>query len=70
MQAIADGKPLFQAMFSDRGDDPVTQTVASLWTPSSADQQSARPGAARNGRGLDLFTDSATNARGIFSGKA
>ncbi len=70
MQAIADAKPLFQAMFSDRGDDPVTQTVASLWTPSSADQQSARPGAARNGRGLDLFTDSATNARGIFSGKA
>lgn len=70
MQAIADAKPLFQAMFSDRGEDPVTQTVASLWTPSSADQPGQRPGAARNGRGLDLFTDSATNARGIFSGKA
>lgn len=70
MRAIADSRPLFQAMFSDRGDDPVTQTVASLWTPSADDQPSARPSASRNGRGLDLFTDGATNARGIFNGKA
>ena len=70
MQAITDSRPLFQAMFSDRGDDPVTQTVASLWTPSAADQAGARSGAARAGRGLDLFTDGATNARGIFNGKA
>ncbi len=70
MQAIADSRPLFQAMFSDRGEEPVSQTVASLWTPSAADQAGANPGAARSGRGLDLFTDGATNARGIFNGKA
>ena len=70
MQAMTDSRPLFQAMFSDRGEEPVSQTVASLWTPSAADQASARSGSARAGRGLDLFTDGATNARGIFNGKA
>jgi hypothetical protein len=57
-------------MFSDRGDNPVTQTVASLWTPPVADQPDARHGATRAGRGLDLFTGGATNAREIFNGKA
>ncbi len=70
MQAMTDSRPLFQAMFSDRGEEPVSQTVASLWAPSAADQSGANSGAARSGRGLDLFTDGATNARGIFSGKA
>ena len=75
MAAIADAKPLFQAMFSDRGEEAVSQTVADLWTPSAADQPPARhgaaqQGAARQGRGLDLFTDSATNVRGLFTGKA
>ena len=70
MQAIADAKPLFQAMFSDRGEEAVSQTVADLWTPSAGDQPAARNGAARQGRGLDLFTDSATNVRGLFTGKA
>ncbi|MDO8876265.1 MAG: transglycosylase SLT domain-containing protein [Pseudolabrys sp.] len=69
MQSVTDSRPLFQAMFSDRGDDPITQTVANLWTPSAADQTGAKPGAARSGRGLDLFSDGATNARGIFHGK-
>ena len=68
--AIMDSRPLFQAMFSDRGDEAVSQTVANLWTPSAADQPAARPAAARNGRGLDLFTDGATNVRGLFNGKA
>lgn len=65
-----DSRPLFQAMFSDRGEEAVSQTVANLWTPSTADQPAARPAAARNGRGLDLFTDGATNVRGLFNGKA
>jgi hypothetical protein len=68
--APVDSRPLFQAMFSDRGEEAVSQTVANLWTPSAASEPTARPAAARNGRGLDLFTDGATNARGIFSGKA
>jgi hypothetical protein len=68
--AIMDSRPLFQAMFSDRGEEPVSQTVASLWTPPEAEAPATPPGAARKGRGLDLFTDSATNVRGIFSGKA
>lgn len=67
--AIMDSRPLFQAMFSDRGEEAVSQTVANLWTPTAAGEPAARPDA-RNGRGLDLFTDGATNVRGIFSGKA
>jgi hypothetical protein len=65
MQAIANARPLFQAMFSDRGDEAVSQTIADLWTPSAN-----RPADSRQGRGLDLFSDSATNVRGIFNGKA
>ncbi len=61
MQAIANARPLFQAMFSDRGDEAVSQTVASLWTPSAGNQQ---------GRGLDLFSDGDADVRGIFNGKA
>jgi hypothetical protein len=70
MQAIANARPLFQAMFSDRGDEAVSQTVADLWTPLPADQPGARNGDSRRGRGLDLFSDGATDVRGIFHGKA
>jgi hypothetical protein len=68
--APVDSRPLFQAMFSDRGEEAISQTVANLWTPSAAGEPAARSAATRNGRGLDLFTDGATNARGIFNGKA
>jgi hypothetical protein len=70
MQAIANARPLFQAMFSDRGDEAVSQTIADLWTPSPADQPAARNGDSRRGRGLDLFSDGATDVRGIFHSKA
>jgi Transglycosylase SLT domain len=71
MKPAHDTKPLFQAMFSDRGDDPVAQTVANLWVPPANGPASTAPAnAARPGRGLDLFTDSVTNVRGLFSGKA
>jgi hypothetical protein len=70
MQAIASARPLFQAMFSDRGDEAISQTVADLWTPGAADQSGAGSGDSRRGRGLDLFSDGATNVRSIFNGKA
>lgn len=54
-----DSRPLFQAMFNDRGGEAVTPTVANLWTPA----------ARASGRGLDLFSDGAANASGIFNGK-
>lgn len=71
---LPDTKPLFQAMFTDRARAAVTKTVASLWTPgasapsltSSAADASA---AAQQARPLDLFTDSATNVRGLFHGR-
>ncbi|MDO9411685.1 MAG: transglycosylase SLT domain-containing protein [Pseudolabrys sp.] len=59
MKPVADTRPLFQAMFNDRGGEAVSPTVASLWTP----------GARSAGRGLDLFSDGAANGRGIFNGK-
>ena len=68
---LADTKPLFQAMFTDRTRAAVTQTVSSLWAPSNAATpgnasgaiSSAPPGAAQ---ALDLFTDSQTNVRKLF----
>ena len=48
-----DQRPLFQSMFSDRGGQPVTQTVTRLWTPAGADipTQAAGPAA------VSLFSD-------------
>ena len=68
---LADTKPLFQAMFTDRARAAVTQTVSSLWAPSNAATpgnaagtiSSVPPGAAQ---ALDLFTDSQTNVRKLF----
>ena len=34
-----DPRPLFQSMFTDRGNQPVAQAVSSLWTPPDADAQ-------------------------------
>ena len=68
---VPDTKPLFQAMFTDRARRAVTVTVAGLWTPSVAPAAGAPLASARNGavRTLDLFTDSATDIRGLFQGK-
>ena len=56
--AMPDDRPLFQAMFSDRGGSPVAPTVGGLWTQA----------AGSNGL-LDLFTDSPrTGWRGMFEG--
>jgi len=60
---VPDTKPLFQAMFTDRGGQPVAPVVNSLWGGGSANGNAAQPAAAR---GLDLFSDGQTNIRGLF----
>ena len=75
-------RPLFAAMFSDAERGPVTRTVASLWSDTDAGDtgpaalsapgvvpQSSTAGAGQRARGLDLFTDSAANIRGLFTGR-
>ena len=47
-----DARPLFQSMFTDRGNRAVTQTVSNLWTPAKPDAP-----AAANRRMLNLFSD-------------
>jgi len=83
MPPLLEIRPLFQSMFSDPARAAVTQRVASLWTPTSASAASTYSAAAshsataqgqaqratQTGRGLDLFTDSATDVRGIFHGR-
>jgi Transglycosylase SLT domain len=72
MPALPDSKPLFQAMFTDRA-QAVTKTVASLWSTGETSAASATsiatPAAGQPVRALDLFTDTPTNARGIFHGR-
>jgi hypothetical protein len=53
-----DTRPLFQAMFTDRGGQAVAPVVSSLWGSGNT--------AAASDRGLDLFTDGQTNIRGLF----
>jgi hypothetical protein len=48
-----DARPLFQSMFTDRGNRAVTQAVTNLWTPAGADT----PAASNQPRPLNLFTD-------------
>lgn len=48
-----EGRPLFQAMFTSRGNDPVAPAVRDLWTPASA------PPAPRTPNDFNLFTDPA-----------
>jgi len=61
---IADTKPLFQAMFTDRGGQPVAPVVNSLWGGAGADGANGAKTTAE--RGLDLFSDGQTNIRGLF----
>jgi len=56
--AMPDDRPLFQAMFSDRGASPVAPAVGGLWKQAAGD----------NGL-LDLFTDGPRSGwRGMFEG--
>jgi hypothetical protein len=58
-------RPLFQTMFTDRGNRPVTQTVSNLWTPAKTDA----PAAAEPSRLLNLFTDAPPAPRKAPGGK-
>lgn len=57
---VADTRPLFQAMFTDRVGQAVAPVVNSLWGGSNASPSPT------SSRGLDLFTDGQTNVRGLF----
>jgi hypothetical protein len=61
----ADNRPLFQSMFTDRTRKGVTQTVSSLWTPTSD-----TPASAAGARPLDLFTDIRPDTRKPAGGKS
>ncbi len=66
-------RPLFAAMFSDGERGPVSRTVTSLWSDTDATAgaalPSANPAGAQPFGTRDLFTDSAANARGLFTGR-
>jgi hypothetical protein len=57
--STGDGRPLFQAMFTDRGASPVSPAVGNLWSNGSASNAA-----------LDLFTDGSRSGgwRGMFEG--
>jgi len=57
---VADTRPLFQAMFTDRVGQAVAPVVNSLWGGGNASPSPT------SSRGLDLFTDGQTNVRGLF----
>jgi Transglycosylase SLT domain len=61
----ADSQPLFQSMFTDRTRKAVTQTVSSLWAPSSK-----TPAPADAQRPLDLFTDIRPESRRLLGEKS
>jgi Transglycosylase SLT domain len=65
--AAAPAQPLFQSMFTDRPNLPVTRTVSSLWTPAGPmpSAPSTPPVQA-----LDLFTDIKPGARKLLGGGA
>lgn len=65
-----DTRPLFQAMFTDRIGVPVDRTVTSLWTPSKGAAPGASGSANAPVRPLDLFRDTASDARALFGGKS
>jgi len=56
--AAQDSRPLFQSMFTDRGSSAVAPAVVNLWTQGGTGETAHR--------GLDLFTDSKPNLRGMF----
>ena len=61
---VADGKPLFQAMFTDAPRHGVSQAVNSLWGAAKAEPQPAQPSAL-----YDLFKDATPPLRRSQGGK-
>lgn len=56
-RVIEDNKPLFQAMFTTRGDQPVAPVVRDLWTPVK------RSSAVQTVNNFNLFSDPAQTSR-------
>lgn len=61
-RTVADARPLFESIFTDRVGVAVSPAVSSLWAPTAASSTGA-PAAAP---ALDLFTDGKPNLRGMF----
>ncbi|HEY6024710.1 MAG TPA: transglycosylase SLT domain-containing protein [Pseudolabrys sp.] len=56
----------FESMFTDRVRQPLTQTVSTLWGPTTA----GTPSSAQTAQVFDLFTDTKPNASKLFGDKA
>jgi hypothetical protein len=63
-RVIEEAKPLFQAMFHSRGDEPVGAVVRDLWTPVRA------PAAVQTANSFNLFADTAQTAADAASTSA
>jgi hypothetical protein len=59
-----EARPLFQSMFSDRGNRAVAQTVSNLWAQSQSEAQPPAPSLM-----LNLFTDAPASPRKPSGGK-
>lgn len=62
-RVIEEAKPLFQAMFHSRGDEPVAPAVRDLWTPARA------PAPVQTVNSFNLFTDTPDPAASAASAK-
>ncbi len=60
-----EARPLFQSMFSDRGNRAVTQTVSNLWAPAGSDASAATERTLMH----NLFSDPPTASRKPSGGK-
>ncbi|HZD90819.1 MAG TPA: transglycosylase SLT domain-containing protein [Pseudolabrys sp.] len=69
-RAASGSVPLFQAMFSDRGPEPVTPAVQRLWATTRSAQISEQQAQAAAASGqlntLDLFVDHPRDPRALF----
>lgn len=63
---VADTKPLFQAMFTDRGGQAIAPVVNSLWGSGKSPAGTPNTTGTASDRGLDLFSDGQTDVRGLF----
>jgi hypothetical protein len=62
---VVESKPLFESIFSDRGQAPIAPAVTSLWARNNQANGNTSP-SNEPGRGLNLFTDGRADARKLF----
>jgi hypothetical protein len=56
---VPDNRPLFQAMFTDRPQGGISQTVNTLWGPAKAQAETETQASGEPSKLLDLFRDAA-----------